>query len=158
MNMGINERLFWLRVQIGEASECWIWSGHVSGRYGKYGRLRAHRVAYALTKGEVPAGAVVRHACDNPLCCNPHHLSVGSQRDNIGDARERQRLATGERNGRTTLTEAQVAEIRENRGRLSLSKLAAIYGISKTAAHYIRSGRSWKMVEVVGFEPTTPAM
>lgn len=67
-----------------------------------YGRLirngmeyRAHRVALALrlgyADGVLPLDVVVRHQCDNPPCVNPDHLLVGSQADNMRDAKVRGR-------------------------------------------------------------------
>jgi hypothetical protein len=53
---------------------------------------RAHRVAWRLTgKPLIPDGAVLMHACDNRLCVNPAHLSIGTQRDNVRDAVEKGR-------------------------------------------------------------------
>lgn len=46
----------------------------------------AHRVAYAAKHGPIPEGMVVMHLCDNPACCNPDHLTLGTQKDNILDA------------------------------------------------------------------------
>jgi hypothetical protein len=45
----------------------------------------AHRVAYALEHGYLPAGVVVRHTCDNKNCVRPSHLVLGSQADNMAD-------------------------------------------------------------------------
>lgn len=86
---------FWSRVRKGDG--CWLWLGgrESNGRYGACkiaGRSQgAHRWAYELTHGQIPAGLVVRHRCDNTLCCNPDHLEVGTQLDNRRDAVERQR-------------------------------------------------------------------
>jgi hypothetical protein len=53
----------------------------------------AHRVAYALANDLDPEtlGGVVRHTCDNPPCCNPAHLVLGTARENVEDARARRR-------------------------------------------------------------------
>lgn len=75
---------------------CWLWRAAVtSAGYGSLGiadgdaSLRtcpAHRVAYVLAHGDLPAGALVMHSCDQPLCVNPAHLSLGSDRANVRDA------------------------------------------------------------------------
>lgn len=91
---------FWATVGVGAADECWEWRGFRNEDRGGYGQLRhdgrqawAHRIAWELSNGQdVPAGLYVRHACDNPPCCNPAHLSTGTQRDNMQDAKARGRM------------------------------------------------------------------
>jgi hypothetical protein len=138
--------------------DCWVWSGPTDRRYGRWGRRKAHRIQYERLVGPIPAGAVLRHACDTPLCCNPAHLEPGTQADNLADAVARGRTATGERNGRSTISEAEATYIRENPDGLSAAELGRRFGISKTAAHYIRTGRSWKVVGDSGIEPLTSAV
>lgn len=60
--------------------------------------MRAARLAWALFRPENPDGLVVRHRCDNPPCCNPNHLELGTIADNNRDTVERGRTAKGERN------------------------------------------------------------
>jgi hypothetical protein len=86
---------FWSRVTRGDG--CWTWQGR-KDRDG-YGRLealglshaKAHRVAWHLVNGPVPAGMVVCHRCDTPGCVRAEpggtgHLFVASQRENIRDS------------------------------------------------------------------------
>jgi hypothetical protein len=87
---------FWSKVRKTET--CWIWTASLStAGYGQFGTSRgvlerAHRVAWRLTgKPLIPDGAVLMHACDNRLCVNPAHLSIGTQRDNVRDAVEKGR-------------------------------------------------------------------
>lgn len=78
------------RARVRVSSECWEWTG---GRYWDgYGHLRhmgrslkAHRVAWELFCGPIPAGLSVLHRCDNPPCVRPDHLWLGTQSDNIKD-------------------------------------------------------------------------
>lgn len=121
------------------------------GRVGFAGReYRAHRLAWESTHGTtVPPGMVVRHTCDNPPCCNPAHLALGTPAENTRDMIERGRAvrtpSPGERNGSAKLTVADVVQIRSDRlTGLSLSRLAAKYGISKGHASRVVNNINWK--------------
>lgn len=133
--------------------ECWVWTGAVDpddgyGVMGWEGRnLRPHRVAWELANGRrIPSGLVVRHRCDNPPCCNPRHLLIGTQADNIADAVARDRHVYGERSGQAKLTTAQVSAIRAALadGR-RMSELARQFGVSKTHIRRIRDGVSRRL-------------
>jgi len=99
------EDRFWTKVD--KTGECWEWRGKKrKGRGLSYGLicrggvngyfLYAHRVAWELTYGTIPAGMVVRHTCDNPACVRPEHLRLGTQLDNIEDAKQRKRVPSGD--------------------------------------------------------------
>lgn len=110
-------------------------------------KVRAHRVAYVLAYGVTPAGLVVRHRCDNPPCCNPAHLTLGSIRDNVHDTVERGRHVPcpGESHGRAKLTEADVNAMRRRaRAGAKYVDLAAEYGVSDAVARDAVTGRKWK--------------
>lgn len=88
------ERL-WARVRKTET--CWIWEGSRNtqgygninrGRRGE-GNVSTHRAAWELTYGPVPEGHYLLHSCDNPPCCNPSHLRLGTNAENIDDWRTR---------------------------------------------------------------------
>lgn len=100
--MNALERRFWLKVDISsDATACWPWNAaRMDKGYGKtdWGhQTTAHRVAYFLAFGDDPVGRVVCHACDNPPCCNPFHLWLGSHADNMldMDAKRRRRGTPG---------------------------------------------------------------
>lgn len=86
---------FWAKVARGQPGECWPWKAGTGDRgYGRFkigSRLYlSHRIAYTLEKGPIPTGsgyhgAVIMHSCDNPPCCNPAHLSLGTHTDNVRD-------------------------------------------------------------------------
>lgn len=80
---------------------CWETGGDLNSQgYGRFTiyrngarvRVLSHRLAYYLAAGEDPVGRIVRHRCDNPLCCRPDHLELGTQRDNMRDAASRGRI------------------------------------------------------------------
>lgn len=88
------------QVKTGDSS-CWGWSGGTDSkgyavlsnrRAGFKSPEKAHRVSYELHKGEIPEGMVIRHICDNPICTNPNHLEVGTQKENMRDCSMRNRL------------------------------------------------------------------
>ena len=72
------------RVLIGAPDECWPCGS--SSHYGKAGGTTAHRWTWMLLHGEIPDGLLVCHTCDNPPCCNPGHLFLGTAKDNVRDA------------------------------------------------------------------------
>ena len=145
------EDRFWVKVDKRGLQECWNWLASLDSRgYGNFGikrggkfvMQRAHRIAYELATGPVPAGLVVRHSCDNRRCCNPAHLSIGTQSDNMNDAVERGRLKrAGARNGRAKLRDADVVEIRLSAD--SLRVLAERYGVAKSTSASARARQTW---------------
>ena len=149
---------FWSKVAIGAPDECWPWTAaRIGNRYGvigtnSNGNFLAHRIAWELTHdGPVPAGLCVLHRCDNPPCCNPAHLWLGTYADNNADMARKGRHAArihpdwglrGEEHPMAILTESQVREIRSSGA--SASAFAAIYGVSKTCIKDARSGKTWR--------------
>jgi hypothetical protein len=115
---------------------CLEWQGANSGGYGHISidkvRWLTHRLAYTLAKGEIPQGRLVCHTCDNPPCCNPDHLFLGSHGDNNRDKITKNRDAFGEKNGNVKLSDEQVRAIRaEYKGdRGQLKDLAERNGVS----------------------------
>ena len=158
---------FWRKVdQSGGPEACWPYkdacssSGYGHFTYFPDRQVAAHRYAYELVNGDIPEGMSVLHHCDNRACCNPAHLFVGTQQDNLDDARSKGRTLSGdrnpsrvhpdlvlrgERNGHAKLTTDQVRRIRDllAEGRTQVS-LAAEYGVSSAAISHIGQRITWR--------------
>lgn len=103
----------------GEKDACWVWTGNTNPKgYGGMtvhgSRVLVHRVSYALNFGVDPGSLRVLHTCDNPPCCNPAHLFLGTLKDNTEDMMRKGRgvFPVNEGNGRTTIPTYRVEEIR----------------------------------------------
>lgn len=89
---------FWEKVDT-HSGPCWNWLGGTSsfgqGRFRRGrkadGMVLAYRFAWNDMMGEIPEGKLVLHKCDNPRCVNPHHLFLGTYRDNMKDMIEKGR-------------------------------------------------------------------
>jgi len=127
---------FWSHVDIKLKNECWNWkkSLDING-YGKFGAYKkAHRVAYKLTYGKIPKGKIVMHKCDNPACCNPHHLRLGTQQDNVTDMINKNRQCKGENVQNSKLTKIKVDRIRKmyKSGKYSQQEIGTKFGITQS--------------------------
>lgn len=67
--------------------DCLEWQGPLHEGYGHLkvnGRMPGvHRVVYGELFGEVPKGLVIDHLCRNRACCNPSHLEVVTNSENV---------------------------------------------------------------------------
>lgn len=147
---------FWdkvLKVENG----CWEWqAARDKDGYGKFGQnrkdLRAHRVAYKLMVDEIPDGVHVLHRCDNPPCCNPDHLFLGTNTDNMRDkmakGRDNSWKVSGENNVDAKLTNYDILAIRLEyaMGGNTQRKIGAAYGVSQSAIYLIVNRKNWKHV------------
>lgn len=138
------------RAEVSPES-CWLWTASrlglfygqfvVQGRDGRQHHLYAHRVAWALANGPIPAGQSVLHRCDVPLCVNPRHLFLGTQTDNMRDAASKGRL-NGPRPRARRLTDEDVACIRElGTSGLTVTDLAQRYCVTKSFISLLLSGK-----------------
>jgi hypothetical protein len=133
---------------------CLEWTGTtVRGGYGqvRVGRkmVYAHRVAFERSKGEIPEGMFVCHSCDNPPCCNPDHLFLGTHQENMSDkvAKGRQTAMVGTKNPSSKLTEDDVRQIRKlYADGINMPRLAAVFGVTKQAIYLIVHRRKWQHI------------
>jgi hypothetical protein len=140
-------KTFWARVSRDNPSACWNWLGARS-QPGGYGNLSfngrpwsAHRLAYKLANPEWDERLHVLHKCDNPACCNPSHLFLGTDADNIAD-----KVAKGRNRDRRKLTEQQVKEIRASTE--LIASLALKFGVTQSTISMVRTGKSWRWVQL----------
>lgn len=129
-------------------SGCWLWNAARGGRdrrgwmLGGAGKsVFAHRVAWELYRGPIPAGSKVLHTCDVPHCVNPGHLFLGTQADNVSDCRTKGRIVVPK--GISASPEA----VRDIRTKGKTQKEYSIqYGIARVTVSDIQRGKSWRWV------------
>lgn len=149
------ETRFWRHVTKGDS--CWIWVGNLDR--GGYGRLNihgkfilAHRLSWELHNGPIPAGLLCLHKCDNPPCCKPEHLYLGTDKDNTRDkmARNRQGAPRGSNQPMAKLKEDDIPTIRRMIGEgIPCTQIARLYGVSNRPIYTIKHGTGWTHVLVV---------
>lgn len=154
------EERFWGNVD--KTDGCWVWRLATRGAQG-YGTTTwqdrtyaTHRLAWELTHGAIPAGMLVCHRCDNPPCCRPDHLFLGTPRDNMQDmiAKGRARWVglRGEQTGRALLTEDRVRMVRRRHAEgETMAALARELRVSFGAIRGIVHRLNWAWL------PDTPA-
>lgn len=140
-------KALWLKARTKESTGgCWEWTagrhgvgyGCVPQRFG--GGRYAHRAMYEAVCEAIPKGMYVLHSCDNRLCINPEHLSLGTHRDNIADMHAKNRQSGGslpnEKNPSCKFTDDQIRTMRAARGSMGLRAMVRYFGISET--HLLR--------------------
>jgi hypothetical protein len=153
------EDRFWSKVNRTEPDKCWLWQAASTPNQRKtyfYGHfvwngkhVKSHRMAYELTFGEIPKGQIVLHRCDVTLCCNPAHLFLGSQQDNMRDMinKGRSKYCKGSKHGMALLNEDKVREIRQAfaNGEKQV-EIAKRYGVGKHVIYFVVNRKTWNHV------------
>lgn len=131
--------------RIQKTKSCWIWTGALTAAgYGlmtteSKNRL-AHRFAFEKANGPIPEGLYVCHHCDNPACCNPDHLFLGTHKDNQEDAAKKLRLPH-------KLIPEDVRRIRIMIANgVPQKTIASIHSVTKYAIYSIQHGLTWNHV------------
>lgn len=151
---------FWRKAKIGTKDECWPWLASTSGSKSAYGQTlvngrnrKAHAVAYELFhKTKIPKGMLACHTCDNHLCVNPHHIFIGTHKDNMQDMIRKGRgfvpaPMIGSRNPRAIINEETALKVKQFRieGK-ARSQIAELTGLTISNVGAIVEGRSWRHV------------
>ena len=147
-------RAFWDKVKkTDNIGDCWVWDSHKNQKgYGRFKynnkRYTAHRMAFELQNGEIKGGLHVLHTCDNPSCCNPTHLFLGTNMDNIQDSMNKNRRPRGEYSGRAKLKENQVYEILFLlKYGYPVRKIKDLYMVTIGAIYGIKNNQNWNHLE-----------
>ncbi|MEE9393388.1 MAG: HNH endonuclease [Planctomycetota bacterium] len=146
-------------AKIDKSGKCWLWMGsRVKDGYGdlyigsevkKTSRVvKAHRLAWLIEHPFDTLGPddCVLHSCDNPPCCRPDHLFIGTKADNNYDklAKGRHRAISGEQCHNAKLTRADIPVIRASKEKQAA--LAARYGVSHQVIWMVKRGKAWSHV------------
>lgn len=135
----ISKELIRSRVTV-DVNGCWVWTMSRTGKgYGQLGvtdsgkrkNIRVPRLVWELWHGEIPNGRNVLHRCDTPSCCNPEHLFIGTNLQNIKDSISKHRW-------NSKLTWQQVEEIK--RDPRSTRTIARDFGIHHSGVSRIKNG------------------
>ena len=128
-------------------NSCWPWTRHIDSL--GYGRAvprnkghspLSHRHAWTFSNGKIPKGLHVLHSCDNPKCCNPAHLFLGTHQDNMKDRNKKRRFFA-------VLTEEKVKAIRRQYASgITQSTLAKQFRVSPSNISLICSRVNWSDV------------
>lgn len=147
---------FWRKInRVGE-NDCWIWLRGTSRNYGGFSLagkyVSAHRFAWEITNGPIPSGLDVLHRCDNPPCCNPAHLFLGTQADNNRDMVRKgrhvslsgdqhysrihpEKLARGLKNGMNTHPEKRLRGEKNGNSKLTQTQVREIRELNERKVH-----------------------
>lgn len=157
---------FWGYVNKDGPDGCWLWTrGKTRAGYGVFHprhnvNVLTHRLAWMLTNGDIPAGMCICHDCpagDDPACCNPAHVFLGTHKDNMRDgyakgrfkARDADPVCKGSRHGVSKLNEELVRQIRASydAGLMNQYELAREHGVTQATVWGVVNRKTWRHVE-----------
>ena len=89
--MEIIARYVWPHVDRRGPDECWPWTGgrntsgagHGVAYVGNARSIAAHRAVYQLMVRPLERHEICDHLCRNPLCVNPAHIEIVTQKVNV---------------------------------------------------------------------------
>jgi hypothetical protein len=140
----------WRKIDVRQPEDCWPWlAGCDNHGYGQLNDrashrvLKAHRAVYEDVFGVIPAGLGVLHGCDNPPCCNPNHLYLGTQAENLHDMAVADRANSGERCNLAHIPDHIIicCMARMLTGRETAVAIAAALGVSDVTVRSVWKGK-----------------
>lgn len=149
--------VLWSKVNKRGPNECWPWKGW---RHNKgYGRVEindqtyyAHRVIFDLARPGIiklrddgSREQCVRHSCDNPVCCNPGHLIIGTHQDNMNDKVSRNRVSRAKPRAKLTAEEVFWMRMQKQYG-ATKKALALLYEVNEATVSGVLYGRHYQDV------------
>jgi len=160
-------KAFCARVDCSDTDGCWPWTGPT--RRSGYGSCcvrsrdgqvesQAHRVAWALAFGPIPAGKAIRHVvCGNAPCCRPTHLTPGTQKENCEDTVRMGRSTFGSKNTNAKFTDLEILAIRADRAAGAKTvDIARARKVSNSLISMICRGKLWRHLLPPDFREPTP--
>jgi hypothetical protein len=143
-----------LEKYVDKSGECWLWTAAKNAKgYGICADGLVHRAVYRQYVGEIDSGLYVLHKCDVRNCCNPSHLYLGDQKQNMADMTERGRCGRrgakpGEAHPMAKITEAQAKDLLERAKRgVSTAVLASEFSLSRNYVQRVISGYRWSHLQ-----------
>jgi len=158
------EARLWGKIDVRGPDECWEWKAPCKqSGYGwigtgtRRGRMvLAHRAVWELENGPIPPrkgkghGGVIMHTCDNRLCCNPAHLRLGTQKENVADmdkkGRRRVYSPPGSKRPKAKHTEEQIAAFKADKEG-TIKERAARHGVTIGVAKQVLYAKRWSHVK-----------
>lgn len=147
---------FWSQIYVKEDKNlCWEWKKcKDQDGYGLFlynsNIQRSHRLSYFFTfpekYTEENKKLFILHTCDNPPCCNPYHLFLGTPKQNTEDMVNKNRQAKGKTSGMSKLDEFDVKQILLLKNVLKRQTIAEMYKIGKDCINSIFNNKTWKHV------------
>jgi hypothetical protein len=143
------------KIQVNNDTGCWEWQATKRNAFG-YGvfsfkgkKIDAHRFSYSYYKSEIPNGFFVCHKCDNPKCCNPDHLFLGTPKDNVHDAMAKGRMPVLYHKMNRKLSNDDVKTIKKlGAAGVKTSILSKRYNVCRCTINRIKRGAAFKWISI----------